>query len=203
MTDELRRRLRAADPAAPAGGLSERTRELMEAAMTTTDPAPPTTAHSPARSTPPRRMGVLAAAAAAVIAVAAGAALLLPEDAAPPAAAPDTLELALPDPAMAASCIVYSREFLAPMPVAFSGTATEVGDGTVRLDVDTWYRGGDADVAVLASPTGPMTSIDGVTFTEGQRYLVTASEEGVVNGCGYTAPWTAAMEKDFAAVFAR
>ena len=89
------------------------------------------------------------------------------------------------------------------MPVAFSGTATEVADGTVRLDVDTWYRGGDADVAVLANPTGPMTSIDGVTFTEGERYLVTASEEGVVNGCGYTAPWTASMEKDFAAVFAR
>jgi hypothetical protein len=99
------------------------------------------------------------------------------------------------------SCIQYSVDFLAQMPVAFSGTAETVEDGTVRLEVDRWYRGGTADVVELENPTGPMTSIDGIELVAGSRYLVTASEDGTVNGCGYTAEWSEPMARDFATAF--
>lgn len=89
-------------------------------------------------------------------------------------------------------------EDLAQMPVAFSGTAEAVDDGAVRLTVDRCYRGGSADVVALENPTGPMTSIDGVELTEGSRYLVTATEDGTVNGCGDTAEWSEPMARDVA-----
>jgi hypothetical protein len=46
-----------------------------------------------------------------------------------------------------------------------------------------------------------MTSIDGIEFAAGSRYLVTASEDGTVNGCGYTATWSEPMAEDFATAF--
>ena len=54
-----------------------------------------------------------------------------------------TLTLALGPVDMTQMCIEFSPEVLAPMEVAFSGEAYEVGDDTVRLSPDHWYRGGD------------------------------------------------------------
>lgn len=199
MTDELRQRLREADPAATVTPDPSRVRTLAEATMRTTLDDTGTTTTSRERRTG-TGLRVLAAAAAAA-ALGTGALLVLGPDDGEPAAAPETLELALPPGDVMSSCIQYSVDVLADMPVAFSATADAVGDGTVRLEVDRWYRGGSADVVELENPTGPMTSIDGVEFTEGTRYLVTASEEGTVNGCGYTAEWSETMARDFGAAF--
>jgi len=79
----------------------------------------------------------------------------------------------------------------ADMPVAFAGTATSVTDQEVLLEVDRWYRGGTADTVVLTRPPAATAALLGsVEFSQGKRYLVTATG-GVVNSCGFTMPWTA------------
>lgn len=196
--DDLRQRLRAADPVATTESDPSRIRTLAEAAMTTTLDDSSTTTSGGRRTGTGLR--VLAAAAAVAALGTAGLMVLGPDDE-QPAAAPETLELTLPGDDAMSSCIQYSVDFLAQMPVAFAGTATAVEDGTVRLDVDRWYRGGTADVVELENPTGPMTAIDGIELTAGSRYLVTASNDGMVNGCGYTAPWSEPMAEDFATAF--
>jgi hypothetical protein len=202
MTDDLRQRLRAADPVATVAPDPSRIRTLAEATMSTTLDDTGTTSTSGGRrtGTGPRAL-VAAAALAAVASLGAVGLVVLGPDDEQPAAAPETLELTLPAGDVMSSCIQYSVDVLADMPVAFSGTAADVGDGTVRLEVDRWYRGGTADVVELENPTGPMTSIDGIEFAAESRYLVTATADGTVNGCGYTAPWTEPMAQDFATAF--
>lgn len=199
MTDDLRRRLRAADPVATVPADPSRIRALAEAAMRTTldDTGTPTTSGGRRTGTGTR----LLAAAAALAALGTAALLVLGPDDEPPVAAPEVLELSLPPGDVMSSCLQYSVDILTDMPIAFSATADAVGDGTVELAVDRWYRGGDADVVELQNPTGPMTSIDGVEFVAGSRYLVTAAQDGTVNGCGYTAPWSEQMARDFATAF--
>lgn len=201
MTDDLRARLRAADPVATVAPDPSRIRTLAEATMSTTLDDTGTTTTSGGRRTPGLRVLVAAATVAAVAALGTVGLVVLGPDDEQPAAAPETLELTLPPGDVMSSCIQYSVDFLGQMPVAFSGTAEAVGDGTVRLDVDRWYRGGTADVVELENPTGPMTSIDGIEFSAGSRYLVTATEDGTVNGCGYTAEWSEPMAQDFATAF--
>lgn len=196
--DDLHGRLRAADPVATAAADPSRIRTLAEAAMNTTLDDTDTSTSGGRRTGTGLR--VLAAAAAVAGLATAGLWVLGPDDE-QPAAAPETLQLTLPPGDVMSSCIQYSVEFLADMPIAFSATAGEVGAGTVELAVDRWYRGGSADVVELENPTGPMTSIDGIEFTTGSRYLVTASEDGTVNGCGYTAVWSEPMARDFATAF--
>ena len=199
MTDDLRQRLRAADPAATVADDPSRIRTLAEAAMSTTLDDTGTTTTSRGRRTP-GGLRLLAAAAAVAVLGTAGALVLGPDDE-QPAATPEVLELSLPPGDVMSSCIQYSVDVLAQMPVAFSGTADTVADGTARLEVDRWYRGGTADVVELENPTGPMTSIDGIELTAGSRYLVTATEDGTVNGCGYPAGWSEPMAQDFARAF--
>jgi hypothetical protein len=161
---------------------SPRARELLERIMAspTTEPSPatehsPSTEQSPTtepsrttRASPTRITGTgssarpaaamrrpwLAAAAAAVVLGGGGAAYLASSDEAAPGGSPGReLALALPggDPALQ-SCLPVSAEVLAPLPVAFAGTATAVADGEVRLEVDRWYRGGDATTVLLRNP---------------------------------------------------
>lgn len=195
MTDDLKSRVRRADPARVTGGTESSARsiqELMEAAMTNT----------PTRSTLRHARWLPAAAAAAVVVLGtvAGVAVLTDDPSPSPAAQEPAMELGLPASDVMSSCIVYSVDFLAQMPVAFSGEVLEAGGGTVVVEVDKWYRGGDADAVELVSPSGEMTSIDGVEFVEGRRYLVTAAE-GTVSSCGYTVEWSPERAADFEAAF--
>lgn len=199
LTDDLRHRLRGTDPVATVPADPARIRTLAEATMSTTlDETGRTTTSGGRRTGPGLRVLV---AAAVVAALGAAGLLALGADDGQPTAAPETLELTLPPGEVMSSCLQYSVDVLAQMPVAFSGTATDVDDGVVRLEVDRWYRGGSADVVELENPTGPMTSIDGIEFTAGSRYLVTATDDGTVNGCGYTTGWTEGMARDFAQAF--
>jgi len=199
----LRARLAALDPmhacAVPQPLARDRAAQILEAAMTDVHPAR-------------RRPILLAAAAAAVLAVGTGAALLSGDDPAQllsgddpaPTAGPETtLELALPAPGVSASCVEFRVEYLAEMPTAFAGTVTAISAAAVTFDVERWYAGGSADVVTVAK-VDPDTSavLDAVTFESGQEYLVTASEEGVLNGCGFTGPDSPELAAAFAEAFA-
>jgi hypothetical protein len=199
--DELRARLARLDPAGdlpvePAGGL--RAAQQMERAMQAVEP-PPTT--EPRRMTPRR---LIAAGGATLAAAAAVTTVVLVWGGGTPAAVPTTLDLSLSEQAATASCIQFSEDVLAGMPVAFAGTVTAVADDEVVLDVDRWFTGGDADRVRLDVPGGisPETAAlwYGVDFRQGERYLVTATD-GNVNSCGYSTPLTPEMESAFERAF--
>ena len=212
--DDLRARLQRVDPVPPDNALdpspSPRARQLLERAMT--DLHTPVT--TPAARPPRSRLPLLAGAAAAVAALAVGGAVLLGGGSSHPATKPHaktTLALKLPAPAAPgrpgrpggiASCIRFDVSILKDMETAFAGTATTVGADSVTLTVDHWYKGGTADVVTLASASGGPTSVNelGVSFDQGKRYLVTATN-GTVNGCGYTGEATPDLEASFNQAF--
>jgi hypothetical protein len=170
----------------------------MERAMQTLEPTPTT----PPRRSAGRRLAVAGGATlAAAAAVTTG---VLVWGGGVPADEPTTLDLALSEQAATASCIQFSEDVLADMPVAFAGTVTTVGDDEVVLDVDRWYTGGDADSVRLDVPggIGPEAAAlwYGVDFQRGERYLVTATG-GNVNSCGYTGAATPEMEAAFERAF--
>jgi hypothetical protein len=100
------------------------------------------------------------------------------------------------------SCIQFDVEFLRDMPIALSGTATEVGADSVVVEVDRWYQGGDADVVRLANFEPANSSLDGFVFEQGERYLISASEDGTVSFCGFSGPWTESLAAAFEEAFA-
>ena len=150
--------------------------------------------------TPNKRPWIAAVAAAAVVIVAVGAIGLLSGDGDPIAATPP-LELNAGGEDVMASCIAFGVEYLAPMPVAFEGTVVSVEGDAVTLDVDHWFKGGDASQVVLNAPQGMEALIGGFPFEEGTQYLITASE-GNVNYCGFSGVSTPEMRAAFEEAFA-
>ena len=215
--DQLRARLARIDPAlaGPPVDLvsSPRAARLLERTMQSTDQTPDHSTDQgtdlPAASAPAapsrwRRTGLLAAAAAAVAAVAIGVAVSGGDpagDGPGSSDAPTTLALTVPPGGAISSCMMFDVAILRDMSPAFAGTVTSVDGGTVTLDVDRWYRGGDADQVTVSQPDGQTSAaLDGVAFEEGKRYLLTAAQ-GVVNGCGYSGPATPELEKSYAEAF--
>ena len=197
--DDLRARLRRLDPAGdlPVDPVSSpRAASSMERVVQTLDPSPVRRA--------PRRARLLAGAAVLGAAAAVTAGVLLTDREDPrPADAPTTLTLAMPPSDAFASCVPFEVRYLADMSPAFAGTAIEVGDHRVVLDVDHWYTGGNADRVLLEAPGGAAAAAlgYGVDFERGERYLVTAAN-GTVNGCGYSGPATPEFERSFEEAFA-
>lgn len=193
--DDLRARLRAADPmrhpgASPADLPADRLDALLEAAMTDTRTTPVPAADA-TRRTP--RWAVLAAAAAAVGITAVGVTVLGDDDVAPagPAAVPTVLEVeAGPDDALA-SCAMFDPAVLAAMPAAYDATATEVGDGAATLEVERTYAGEDVDRLVIRTPDPELQALIGGLgeVAVGERYLVSI-DGGAVTSCGYSGPWS-------------
>ncbi len=201
--DDLRARLARLDPAGaqpvePVTG--SRAGRQMERAMQTLDPPP--SLDDRRRSRRPVLAGAAALAAAA--AVVAGVVLTGGDAPAPRADESTTLDLALSETAATASCIVFSEDVLADMPVAFAGTVSTVEADEVVLAVDRWFTDGGADRVRLDVPggIGPEAAAlwYGVDFHEGERYLVTATN-GDVNSCGYTTAATPDMEAAFERAF--
>ncbi len=193
--DDLRARLRAADPmrhpgASPADLPADRLDALLEAAMTDTRTTPVPAADA-TRRTP--RWAVLAAAAAVVGITAVGVTVLGDGDVAPagPAAGPTVLEVAAgPDDALA-SCAMFDPAVLAAMPAAYDATATEVGDGAATLEVERTYAGEDVDRLVIRTPDPELQALIGGLgeVAVGERYLVSI-DGGTVTSCGYSGPWS-------------
>lgn len=196
MTFDIERRLRAADPTQSAKVYrpsDSSIKHLLEATMSTSE----TNGSKPSR----RLQVVLAAAAVSIVGVATFAVVAGNDDASTPGTE-STMQLALPGSNVMSSCIAYSVDILADMPTAFSGQVVEVGDDSVVLEVDKWYRGGDAKNVELATLNGEQVALNGVVdFAKDKRYLVTASETGTVNSCGFTAEWNPEMADDFEAGF--
>lgn len=208
MSDELRKRLRRINPMGPdveTRPVSE-AREMMEHVMSTdTNHRESPTRHrngdrqerSPVLGAAGSTVAlprVLAPLAAGIAAAALAAFSLLgggPE--------PLTLSAGDADPALA-SCLPFSEDILAEMPVAFEGTVTGVDGDTLTLDVVQWYTGGEADEVIITAPLGMEALIGGIPFEEGGAYLITATD-GVVNYCGYTAVATPELREVFASAF--
>ena len=87
----------------------------------------------------------------------------------------------------AGSCAVPDATALAARnPVAFEGTAVTVAADKVTLDVQRWFANRPDGVTrvELANPGGPdAVALDGIAFTTGRSYLVSAVD-GTVNICG-------------------
>lgn len=210
MTDDvdaaLRSRLAALDPlrGVPVDPVtSPRAHELLERTMQTLEEPDATTA---ARTSRWRRPALLATAAAAVVAVGVGTALIAAntgdDGRARTVTKPtSTLALNVAGGMSMVSCVPFDVKFLRDMPVALAGTVTAADPGKVTLDVDRWYKGGNADQVTVAQPD-PQSSValDGVTFEPGKRYLLAASN-GTVNGCGFSGPATPDLERSYAEAF--
>lgn len=188
---EMLRRLRAADPARDSSPAESWISDLLEATMST----------SLEQQTHSRRW--VPAVAAAAVAVAGAATYFVVGQADDGfTGEPTSMTLTMPDIGTSmSSCMPFSVDVLQDMPVAFSGTATEVMDDSVTLDVDVWYQGGNADTVVLEQYDAETASLDGIVFTTGDRYLVTATE-GTVNLCGYSVAWSQDMAEGFEEAFA-
>jgi hypothetical protein len=202
--DDLRARLARIDPAA-AGPVdpatSPRAQELLERTMQTLDPLP--VVRELTRPPRWRRPALAAAAAVAVVGIALGAVQLTSEDT-PAVTAPTTVALAVPaggDGTTMSSCLMFDVAILRDMPVALAGTVVAQDADSVTLRVDRWYKGGSADQVRIATPAASTSvALDGVAFEQGKRYLLTATD-GTVNGCGYSGPATADLEKSYAQAF--
>ncbi len=173
--------------------------------MTTHVDRPQDTSEPTAVSRPDRR-GVLVAAAAVVLALLAAAVglALAGLDDEPPAAPAAALTLRLPGTDVSSSCVVFDEAVLAEMPLAFAGTVTAVDGTAVTLTVDRWYRSGTPGPESVQLRTPDATSsavLDGIALVQAERYLVTASGDGMVNGCGFTGRWSPELEASFARAF--
>ena len=201
MRDELRERLARLDPMHPGVSTESVTtpssRELLEEIMSTpteqvtTEPAP--------KKRSPWLVGV--AAAAVLVVVVGGVIALTGNSDDDQVASGPPLELNAGTEDVMASCIMFSVEELARAPLAFEGTVTSVEGETVTLDVDEWFKGGDAEQVVLHAPAGMEALIGGIPFEEGGQYLITAYD-GTVNYCGFSGPSTPEFRAAFEEAFA-
>lgn len=102
------------------------------------------------------------------------------------AASDGTLALTA-DGTTAGKCAVPNAETLAGFDTAFAGTVASIDGGTVTLDVDQWYAGGDGSTVTVDAPSKDLQDLlMAVDFQEGKTYLVSA-EGGRVTLCGFTA----------------
>ena len=198
--DELRARLQAADPTqrdAPADSWID---ELVEATMNDQE-----TGQKVGKRPPRNRLRAAGAAAAVAIIAVGGYAFVAADDGGGNGKkdeAQTVLVLTAPDGTSMMSCIQFSVDVLRGMQSAFDGTAIAVDGDQVTLDVNRWYKGGDADRVEIKSRSDIPVSLEGeIDFTEGERYLVTATD-GAMNICGYSAVWTQDMADAFEAAFA-
>jgi hypothetical protein len=214
MIDEIRDRLAALDPMRdvaidPVG--SDRARTLLEAVMSRplTDSPVVSTGDSTGLSTgepfrPKRRWSLLAGIAglAVVAVVAVGVVVGNNDGSDDTSTATPPLALTLPESDVMAMCLAIDATFLSDAAEqAFAGTVSEVGEGFVTLDVDRWYRGGDATSVQISTPAGFIAAMDGVDFVVGSRYLVAAAG-GQVLGCGMSGPASPEFEQLFETAFA-
>ena len=198
--DELSRRLRAADPAPPSGRTElpsgRRIDELVEQTMAST------TKNTTGKLASGGRWLIAAAVVAAAIA---GAAAYFATSGGHTRAGKTVLSLKVPGAAHphpgGATCIMFRVDRLAQQDVAFSGTVASLGDHSVKITVDHWYKGGNTDEVDLATVGTPGAVNElGVNFVQGARYLVSALD-GTVTGCGYTGPYSSELARDFRTAF--
>lgn len=209
--DDLRDRLRAADPAAslrPAepAGLAR----LLEDTMShDTETLVPETRQTGTRGRSPLTWVVAAAAAVVIAGVGVFALTGNDDESAPPVAgggapAPEQTVTRLGAAAGAgeARCMAPTAEVLATKELAFAGTVDTIEGGTVTLTPTTFYAGDETDLVEVAAPAEEMQALIGaVDFQVGQSYLVSAAD-GDVTVCGFSGPATPELQRLYDEAFA-
>jgi hypothetical protein len=195
MTDQLRERLARLDPMHPGVDTQPPSRDLLEEIMSTPVIEQPETGPDQKSN---RWLVAVAAAVALVLAV--GGGFLLTGGGTDPVAAGPPLELIAGGEDPMAICIAFSVEELARAPLAFEGTVASVEGDSVTLDVDHWFKGGDAGQVILNAPQGLDALIAGIPFEVGRQYLITAYGTDV-NYCGFSGPSTPELRASFEQAF--
>lgn len=198
--DDLRARLRAADPARHLTGSWQL--ELTEVGMNTPDTS----------GSSRNRVALVAAAAAIVVLAGIGAFAITGDD--DPAnqtageqttgqdgqtGAPDatTATYTLPAAAPQARCMPPNPAGIEKLDAAFQGTVVSTGEQQVVLAPSEYYTGDEADQVVLTyDPDEVISELLPVDFQEGKDYIV-AVKDGQVQLCGYTAPARAQLDATY------
>lgn len=95
------------------------------------------------------------------------------------------LELSAPE-ASDARCMMPSAEVIGRAEVAFEGVVVEATDDSAVLEVSRWIHGeGKKPEVVVSTPSTTGTSVEGVTFEEGETYLVSATGTQITL-CGFS-----------------
>lgn len=187
--EELQRRLRRIDPAAgvpiepPTGRRAAALMEqIMNTPFSTVDTVEPHTAELRPAGRPARRWSRFLLAGGAALALAGGGALAFGGGGTSTASSVEFSLGEAVDPSMT-MCLPVTDYVPEPGLAGFRGVVTSVADGTVTLDVSSWYAGGDADQVVLATADLGSPALDGIEFVQGGEYLV-AVLDGQVLTCG-------------------
>lgn len=189
--DELRQRLRAADPAAH---LEPEDPTVVDSVLEDVMSTEPT---NESRETGTRQRSGLTwlVAAAAVVVIAVGGVLAVrvlgSNDPAPVATPPpvsSVTRLTVPD-AGSGRCMAPNAATLRTADVAIAGSVSHVTGTTVTLAPSQWYAGAATDTVELSVPAGGPRLEPGIDLTEGGRYLVAASK-GQVYLCGMSGPYS-------------
>jgi hypothetical protein len=210
--DELRARLRAADPASSLPRSDpDRVARLLEDTM-----SHPQTPESSADGTQRSPLTWLVAAAAVVIIAGAGvfAVMNQTQDPGPTAAGPEptastsagsTTELRAPGAgATSGRCLPPSAEALSGAEVAFDGTVEEIEGDLVTLRTTRWYAGSPTDLVTVQGPSEDLQALlAAVDFQDGGRYLVAGSTDGRVMVCGFSAAYSPRLERLYGQAFGR
>jgi hypothetical protein len=209
--DELRSRLRAADPASSLPRSDpDRVARLLEETM-----SHPSNSESSAGDARPHRPLTWLLAAAAVVLIAGVGAFALTnrdQDSGPPEAgseptastsAPSTTELQAPGAgATSGRCLPPTAEVLSGADVAFDGTVDKIEDDLVTLRASHWYAGNPTDLVTVKGPSEELQQLlVAVDFQDGGRYLVAASDHGQVMVCGFSAEYSAQLERLYGQAF--
>lgn len=190
---ELLERLHAADPASSLPiAAPEQVARLLEAAMSETTTRAPESRETGTHDRSP--LTWLVAAAAVVLIAAAGIFGLAHRDHGSTPTAQGSVTQLTYTPSEG-RCVLPSVGVLRLQSVAFRGTLRSLDDGTATFDVTQWYAGGPTRLAkVSAAPTPLAGLVQDAHLRVGGDYLVAASD-GVVTGCGVTAPATTSRQR--------
>jgi len=184
--DELRSRLRHADPAAALAPLTpDEASRLLEETMTTTTT---NTTVSPPASIRRRRRPVFLAAAALVLLAAVGASWQLTRPGPPPVSTNTAAVVNLTVASgVLGKCAEPTVEILATSAdFAFAGTVTSIDGDKVTLSVTHVYKGTSAKEVQVGQALDVSEQLMGSgRFEMGQKYLV-ASSAGRMMTCGYS-----------------
>jgi hypothetical protein len=203
--DELRARLRAADPASSLPRSDpDRVARLLEDTMS--HPQTPESSADGARQRSLLTWLVAAAAVVIIAGVGVFAVMNQTQDSGSPAAGPEptdstsaasTTELRAPGAgAISGRCLPPSADALSGAEVAFDGTVEEIEGDLVTLRTTRWYAGSSTDLVTVRGPSEDLQALlAAVDFQDGGRYLVAAAADGRVMVCGFSAPYSPRLER--------
>lgn len=105
---------------------------------------------------------------------------------------PTVTELTATGGAVNAKCLVpeSAPDVVANQTTVFDGVVTSISGSMVTLEPTRFYAGDETDLVVVQAPGPDMAALlSAVTFEEGGRYLVAATD-GQVTLCGFSAAYS-------------